>query len=464
MSASPGPRYCDALRDACSHERMDARAAWARSLFADGLGGRRDEFRFAGGKRREFLRDGFSRLGVSGALTIRLRVVRWILGIAGVAAARFAMGARSCCTSSSSSLSSVFPSDMLDIFPADVEAKEEEAVDLLICWRWRLARGDGESLEGVMGEPLRGVDPVFVLSCAERVSAAFRADDLGVLGVAELDADGGRGKFFVVDVFVVFMSFVGRVGEPFLGIVGDDGGFNFEGVEGVAGGVAFTADDDFNAARCGRGLIGLVFRSTDGDAWGLRCSFPPSSDEEVLRRRRAPALAGAGEGGFIVSAAMALERSLGSADAAGGFALLGRRDDPLVGAGPVGVALLSGLFAISSVEERLCWPETRLRVIGFASGVFSRLLGFARGRLSPPIEARGAEACCGVTERRLEDSFDFLAILCSSVLLWLLRTPAIIAFPTEARFKDWRRELRVVGFDGALGLPPCCSLAGMSDI
>lgn len=117
---------------------------------------------------------------------------------------------------------------------------------------------------------------------------------MGVRGVALFEpADEGRGIALVEIVcVVVFISFVGRVGEPFLCTVGD-GGFNFVGVDGVVGGVALIAEEAFNAARCGRGLIGLVFLSaTDCEASGLRCSFPPSSSDDELGLRRAPTLAG----------------------------------------------------------------------------------------------------------------------------------------------------------------------------
>lgn len=93
------------------------------------------------------------------------------------------------------------------------------------------------------------------------------------------------------------------------------------------------------------------------------------------------------------------------------------------------------------------------------SGVtLSRLLGCGRGRLSPLIEARGA----GVTELR-RASLVFLASLASSVLFSLLLTPAMMALPTEARFRDWRREeLRVLGLlRGCLGLPLGWAGSGM---
>lgn len=100
------------------------------------------------------------------------------------------------------------------------EENEDEDVDFGTL-RWRRARGDGESsLDGVKGESLSGVVAAFDLSCAERVSADLRADGpLGVIGEAELEDNvcgGGRCIFLDVALFVVFISFVGRVGEPFL--------------------------------------------------------------------------------------------------------------------------------------------------------------------------------------------------------------------------------------------------------
>lgn len=59
-----------------------------------------------------------------------------------------------------------------------------------------------------------------------------------------------------------------------------------------------------------------------------------------------------------------------------------------------------------------------------------------------------------MTDCLRDKSLDFLESLGSSDVESLLLTPAIRAFPTEARFKDWRIELRVVGLEGAFGLPP----------
>lgn len=184
----------------------------------------------------------------------------------------------------------------------------------------------------------------------------------------------------------------------------------------------------------------------------MRCSFPPSSDEEVLRRRRLPAFAGAGDGALRCSTtAAALGRSLGSAEEAAPT-VLGRSDVPPRGFAAVGVTLASDDFIASlSVPDRVDCCAARRRVTILVSGVtLSRLLGWARGRLSPPIEARGAEMGWGVTDDRRA----FFVTFVSSVLASLLLTPAIIALPTEARF-NWRRdELLVFGLLRDLGLPP----------
>ena len=66
--------------------------------------------------------------------------------------------------------------------------------------------------------------------------AALRVD-LGVWGVAELEDAEEGGRAWDADAVVVFINFAG------------DGGFNLVGVEGVAGGVELTAEDDFKAAR-----------------------------------------------------------------------------------------------------------------------------------------------------------------------------------------------------------------------
>lgn len=180
----------------------------------------------------------------------------------------------------------------------------------------------------------------------------------------------------------------------------------------------------------------------------------------MLRRRRVPALAGAGDGGFTGSTIVDLGRYLGSAEVAD----LGRRVDPPLVTALWGVPFDSGLL-ISSVEDRLCCPETLLRVTVFASGgLFSRFPLWGRGRLSPPIDVLGAAAGCGFTVlRRREASLAFLGGFSSVVLLLsLLLTPAMIALPTDARVKDWRREEDLVGgLEVGLGLRPSLGVAGM---
>lgn len=173
-----------------------------------------------------------------------------------------------------------------------------------------------------------------------------------------------------------------------------------------------------------------------------------------------PTLAGAGEGGFTGSTITDLGRYLGRAEFA--LADLGRSDDALAAAVAWGVPFVSGLL-ISSVEDRLCCPEILLRVIVFVSGVLcSRFPAWVRGRLSPPIDARGAAGWGLTALRRREASLVFLEGF-SSELLSLLLTPAMMALPTEARFKDCRREeaLVVGGLVTDLGLPPWGEGSGM---
>jgi hypothetical protein len=171
-------------------------------------------------------------------------------GIAGVGAAKLATGANNSNTSSSS-LSSLFASEMWDMLPT---CEDEELAYFEAFREWR-ARGEGESLEGVIGEFLTGVEPVIVLSLAERVSADFRVEPLGVRGVKELDKEEAEEEGLTTDdaadAVAVFKTFAGRVGDDLRllaeGVVG--GLILLDGVDGVAGGVEFTAEDAFNAAR-----------------------------------------------------------------------------------------------------------------------------------------------------------------------------------------------------------------------
>jgi hypothetical protein len=104
----------------------------------------------------------------------------------------------------------------------------------------------------VIGEPFRGVVPVADLSFAERVSAALSADALGVRGVIEPPtedaADDGRVTDDAADALLVLRSLAGRVGELLFpdGLLCLD---LLDGVDGVAGGVALTTIEFFNAAR-----------------------------------------------------------------------------------------------------------------------------------------------------------------------------------------------------------------------
>ena len=149
-----------------------------------------------------------------------------------------------------------------------------------------------------------GLVPVMVLSLAERARAALRVDPLGVRGVNEFEIedaeDEGRAAGCRTGRGFVFKTLAGRGGEDLL-LEGVGGLSLVDGVEGVSGGVVFTTDDAFSAARCGKGLIGREYFSLEKEFDpGFCCSFAPSS-EEVLRRRRVPALVGVA--GFVGSIA-----------------------------------------------------------------------------------------------------------------------------------------------------------------
>jgi len=178
----------------------------------------------------------FGLLGVCGGRRLRFD---WILGMAGVGAPIAATGAKSKATSSASlSSSSLFPSEICDIFPALLD--EAVVVDLDLSRKYR-ADGDGEFLSGEASVALA------FSACAERASPSFAlrpvvfgVEPLGVeiLGVTllgcndrdeELD-DGGRGNGVVLTILF------GREGDP----LDSERGVTFLGFEGVVGGVIFT--------------------------------------------------------------------------------------------------------------------------------------------------------------------------------------------------------------------------------
>lgn len=102
---------------------------------------------------------------------------------------------------------------------------------------------------------------------------------------AEAEAD-------VLDVLV------GRGGEPRLGLEKP-----VEALVGVGGVEAGVVSNVFNAARCGRGLMGRAPLSEEGMVVGvldLCLSIFPSS-LEPLNRRRVPARTFTGEGGLTCS-------------------------------------------------------------------------------------------------------------------------------------------------------------------
>lgn len=139
-------------------------------------------------------------------------------------------------------------------------------------------------------------------------------------------------------------------------------------VGGVGVGLVFNA---FNAARCGRGLMGRAPLSMDEAAVGVRdfCLSSFSSSSELLNRRRVPARTVTGEGGLRCSDAVDLGRYLGNDEAAilGFFA---RRVAALVRMPGLGVSPVdSDLGGCSSEEVLFIAADARLRVVPFESGV-----------------------------------------------------------------------------------------------
>ena len=104
----------------------------------------------------------------------------------------------------------------------------------------------------------------------------------------------------------------------------------------------------------------------------------------------------------------------------------------------------------SSEDERVYDPDTRLRVMVLDSGVTVRLATWDGGRISP-IEVRVAVTEVGgggceqrALYRREDDSLGFLAFLLLSLSLLMTSANALLI---DARFRDCRMELRVVGLD-----------------
>lgn len=262
----------------------------------------------------------------------------------------------------------------------------------------------------------------------------FGVDFLGVRGSEteeEVD-EGGRGRADVGAAVLTIL--VGREGE----ILTDDG-VGFLGFDGVAGGVAVIelVKLALRAALWGRGLMGREVLSVGGRAAMGVCSFFSSS--EVLSRRRVPALTG--EGGLAASRITDLGRYFGNAEVALRF--LGRSVEVLVGA--VAWIPLGGSDALedcSSEEDLVYVAEIRLRVTALESGVPV----LCEGGLTSPMDARGPDGRELRALERREVSLAFLAFLVASLSLLMTSAKAL---PMEARLRDWRKELLVVGLDFA---------------
>lgn len=119
-------------------------------------------------------------------------------------------------------------------------------------------------------------------------------------------------------------------------------------------------------------------------------------------------------------------------------------------AGSFGVSLCG---RCSSKEGRVLDAETRLRVIVLDSGVPVRLATWEGGRTSP-IEIRGEATDAGgggggwearVLNLREDEPLGFLACLVLSLRSLLMTSTKALLI--DARFKDCRMELRVVGLD-----------------
>jgi hypothetical protein len=169
----------------------------------------------------------------------------------------------------------------------------------------------------------------------------------------------------------------------------------------------------------------------------LNCSFSPSSDE-VLCRRRVPVLTGVdGFSAGTFSVAAVFERGFGSPEGALTALVL-----PEIRTAETGVVLLGDFCCMfSSSVFAFAWAAALRRVTTLLSGVISRFTA-AGGRLSPPMDDLGALAVFvggGATialSRREDVLAAFLLDLSSAEESLLRPTPAIIALPTEAKVRD----------------------------
>lgn len=139
------------------------------------------------------------------------------------------------------------------------------------------------------------------------------------------------------------------------------------GVGGVEVGAEFN---DFNAARCGRGLMGRAPFSVDKAAAGT-VSFSFSSSSELLKRRRVPARTVTGDNVLGCSEAADLGRYLGNEEETR-LPFFERSVVARVRMAEAGLGVLlteSGLGGRSSEGDLIRVVDTRPRVEAFESGV-----------------------------------------------------------------------------------------------
>lgn len=159
---------------------------------------------------------------------------------------------------------------------------------------------------------------------------------------------------------------LGRVGEPRLE-VGVPVGI-LVGVEGVGVGAEFN---DFNAARCGRGLMGRAPLSVDEETAVGTVSFSFSSSSELLKRRRVPARTVTGDKVLGCSEAADLGRYLGNEEETR-LPFFERSVAARARMAEAGLGVLlteSGLGGRSSEGDLIRVVDTRPRVEAFESGV-----------------------------------------------------------------------------------------------
>ncbi len=160
---------------------------------------------------------------------------------------------------------------------------------------------------------------------------------------------------------------------------------------GVGVGVEFS---DFNAARCGRGLMGRAPLSADETAEGALsfCLSSFSSSSELLKRRRVPARTATGDSDLGCSEAADLGRYLGNEEEAT-LPFFERRVAARVRIPEAGLGVLlteSGREGRSSEGDLITFTDTRPRAEAFESGVAVLIVAWD-GDLASPIDMRGAD-------------------------------------------------------------------------